>query len=620
MIKNRIVYFLGLGSLILVIGLTVRMYNKKIQTDLLADDLSFNIAISNVSLISSNLDNDNLSYSKNIFKVKARNVEEIELTLTSLNSQKAKYEIIYKVCGDTNCNSFIETPDLFSVFVSDDSTDYVSGEINAGDKKIIRLIAKNYEDSDYYIYVSVNSVKFNEDLALFNQINEYSSLDNYNDMTVIAYVNGKEVTSFPTTENYNASVLCNGDGTVGTAKWTGEKWVLSITNMSAAGMVCKVGFTETTTPAPIGWFTAGSDTLVYAIRTSNTVSTASNVKGGTPSTKSEAILAVADDDYGSSYYFRGSVTNNFVVFANMCWRVVRITGDGSVKLVLYNRNDSAASNPCNVTANGTNAFAKFDGTNYKSAFNTFSGSDMNGHAQMVGFMYGTIMSTTDYALGHANNIESTILMNLKTWYDLKLRSYDEQIADVIYCNDISGDGKMGYNTLFNARTRISSYYYGGDYYPGGSGASLSCPDDYKGGKLAKFTAVDLVNGNGNLRGTDGIGSKDYKIGLLTSDEVALAGGTLYPYFNNADYATENKNYYLYENASGLGWWLMSPFDHPYDDTQGSIARNYYVEGSSGLMKYDTVSAVKGIRPVVALVYETKISGGVGTKTSPYKVV
>ena len=37
----------------------------------------------------------------------------------------------------------------------------------------------------------------------------------------------------------------------------------------------------------------------------------------------EALLASTEDDYGTSYYFRGAIKNNYVEFANKCWRIVR---------------------------------------------------------------------------------------------------------------------------------------------------------------------------------------------------------------------------------------------------------------------------------------------------------
>ena len=85
----------------------------------------------------------------------------------------------------------------------------------------------------------------------------------------------------------------------------------------------------------------------------------------------EALLASTDDDYGTTYYFRGAVKNNYVQFANKCWRIVRITGDGSVKLVLHNDNISSSSNPCSSANNSTTAaFARYSGTRYRSAFNS----------------------------------------------------------------------------------------------------------------------------------------------------------------------------------------------------------------------------------------------------------
>lgn len=42
------------------------------------------------------------------------------------------------------------------------------------------------------------------------------------------------------------------------------------------------------------------------------------------------------DDFGTTYYFRGNVTNNYVKLGGIYFRIVRINGDGSVKLILNN--------------------------------------------------------------------------------------------------------------------------------------------------------------------------------------------------------------------------------------------------------------------------------------------
>ena len=49
--------------------------------------------------------------------------------------------------------------------------------------------------------------------------------------------------------------------------------------------------------------------------------------------ETDGYLCSAKDNYGTSYYYRGNVTNNYVKFANLYWRIVRINGDGSIRLV-----------------------------------------------------------------------------------------------------------------------------------------------------------------------------------------------------------------------------------------------------------------------------------------------
>lgn len=55
-----------------------------------------------------------------------------------------------------------------------------------------------------------------------------------------------------------------------------------------------------------------------------------------PATEDEGIYLTDDPTYGKnakSYYWRGAVTNNYVMFANYCWRIIRINGDGSIRLI-----------------------------------------------------------------------------------------------------------------------------------------------------------------------------------------------------------------------------------------------------------------------------------------------
>ena len=299
----------------------------------------------------------------------------------------------------------------------------------------------------------------------------------------------------------------------------------------------------------------------------------------------EALLASAEDDYGTSYYFRGTVKNNYVEFANKCWRIVRIVGDGSVKLVLHNDNTSKASNPCSLANNDTSAaFARYSGSTYTSAFN--EKHDDNAY---VGFMYGTA-GASNYASTHANINKSIILNNLETWYTNNLARFDSRLADTIWCNDKSTVNGLGYGadkTDYGAFSRLYST----------KTPTLICQSDNDGGKLSKFTVNDIKNGNGNLT---------YKIGLLTADELMFAGYA-YNLFNYGNY--------LQENATDTEWWSLSPqvFGLSYSIVWiANISFGYYDSPIS-------VSGNWGVRPAISLISSTTISGGSGTSEDPYVV-
>ena len=300
----------------------------------------------------------------------------------------------------------------------------------------------------------------------------------------------------------------------------------------------------------------------------------------------EALLASTEDDYGTSYYFRGAVKNNYVEFANKCWRIVRVGGDGSVKLILHNDNRTGAANPCASANNSTSAaFARYTGTTYKSAFN--ENYDDNAY---VGFKYGTV-GASDYASAHANTNKSTILTNLETWYNNNLKTYADAIADTVWCNDKTSVTDTSYNPYRGYLVNnVNGYGYAKNvtYYgatqrlvstsksAGGTGPSLKCN-----GELSKITS---------------------KIGLITADELALAGYA---------YNIGNTTTYLQENATDIWWWSLSP-----GIFNGSRAVVWSVISSSGYIDSYNVDYTYGVRPSISLKSTTNATGN-GTSDSPY---
>ena len=396
------------------------------------------------------------------------------------------------------------------------------------------------------------------------------------DLYVAALIDGVESTTFPTTNKYNASVECTRNGKKIDANesitWNGTKWILT-TAISDGNVRCNVIFNKKLTFA---------DTILAY----NKVQTPLTTPGAAISTADEALLASTEDDYGTSYYFRGAVKNNYVEFANKCWRIVRISGDGSVKLILHNDNPTGAANPCDAANNSTSAaFARFSGTTYTSAFN----SSYNDNAY-VGFKYGTVGSST-YEATHANTNNSTILTNLETWYNNNLKTYESVIADTVWCNDKTNVTDTTYNPRGYSNVNGYGYAKNVTYYgatqrlvstsnsAGGTGPSLKCT-----GELSKINS---------------------KVGLITADELAYAGYA---------YAQNNTTTYLQENATDTYWWSLSP-GYFY----GGIARVWRVFGSFGDFAdfgLNEVGSADGLRPSISLKSTTNVTGD-GTSSSPF---
>ena len=293
------------------------------------------------------------------------------------------------------------------------------------------------------------------------------------------------------------------------------------------------------------------------------------VSSGTPNFTKTSIddktngIYSSEDDLGTSYYFRGNVTNNYVKFANKYWRIIRINGDGTIRMIYAGTS---------AHANGYDDSSANDMSIGTSAFN----SSYNDNTY-VGYMYGTKGATT-YANTHSNRTNSTIKAKLDSWYDTNIvnTGNEKYIADAIYCNDrsvSSGTGIGTTDTNYAAQIRINN-----------GQPTLKCTNNND--KFTKSTKI----GNGKLT---------KMIGLITIDEVMYAGGT----------SSDNKEYYLY---LGTFYWTMSPYSF-----ESGRAYVYYVS-YYGYLDCDDLISPYAVRPVVSLKSDA-ISGGSGTAASPFLV-
>lgn len=126
-------------------------------------------------------------------------------------------------------------------------------------------------------------------------------------------------------------------------------------------------------------------------------------------TTEEGMFTTSDND-GVSYYYRGAEDDNYVDFAGHKWRVVRINGDGSIRIILQDNIGSDYFNNIDWSSQGTTWFA-------------YQGYMNSGEFWAVGINR------------YKNNESSTIKNKIDNWYKTNINSYNTYLADSIFCGD-----------------------------------------------------------------------------------------------------------------------------------------------------------------------------------------
>ena len=197
-------------------------------------------------------------------------------------------------------------------------------------------------------------------------------------------------------------------------------------------------------------------------------------------TSGEYILASSNPPTGqttdwtgeTSYYYTGK-PNNWVQFGGFYWRIIRINGDGSIRMIYQ----------------GTSANETGIGTIGESAFNS---SDNN--KTHVGLVYDESnqhgYGTNSTILGANDSIDTT---TLNGWYNTYMKSYENYIdTGAGFCSDRNLASGDNWND--------SNVYY--------------APFERRTGTLQCNSEDVLSKDNGKLANP---------IGLITSDEYILSG-------------------------------------------------------------------------------------------------
>ncbi len=345
--------------------------------------------------------------------------------------------------------------------------------------------------------------------------------------------------------------------------WNINTKSLKINNLSSNNTSCYLYFDSYCKP---------EDTACQIILANKEIKTRDKITGPLTENTTGKMYAAADDD-GMSYYFAGSVDNNWVRFAGYYWRIVRINGDGTIRIIY---NGPTTNQTGETTQIGVSAFNE----NY----------DDNAY---VGYMYGTPNSNT-YEETHANINDSTIKKVVDNWYETNIANNSSFVNKIDvnagFCGDRQtvsgiwdGYGKLGYGN--NATTYSSVGRM--------SGVLEKIIPSYKCNSSDNFTLIQSIKGNKKL---------EKPIALLSIDEAIYAG---------AYDGKENNSYFL---ISGQIYWTMT--SQRFNISLG-FGANHNINNLGG-PDNNWVSSSHGIRPVINLKANVTLTG-TGTKDNPYIV-
>ena len=379
-------------------------------------------------------------------------------------------------------------------------------------------------------------------------------------------------------------------------------------------------------------------------------------------------MYVSIDNFGDTFYYRGAVGGNYVKFGGYYWRVIRINGDGSIRMIYDGKtphengeystdrqvgtsafntywadnasvgymygdtsNNQVTESTSTFDYNGlssttkyyfgssytfdpaTRSFTlsgdlvqatpkeyqeKYNTNNYYSCISSIASETCQRLIHVTSVVNDTTLrvkaieySSTSYDTAHQNDVDSMMKTYLDNWYTNNLKSYDSKISkEAIYCNNREPSTKVASPYTqegYGIHPTMYDYEKFFDWQGTRKGPNLVCTQEND-----QFS-VSNVSGNGDLTNP---------IGLITADEVNMAGGRT---------NSQDRLYYLY---SGTSYWTMSPSNF------GSwfSARVFYVRSVGEIIDGHEGDSY-GVRPVINIDPSKITFTGTGTMQDPYVI-
>ena len=370
------------------------------------------------------------------------------------------------------------------------------------------------------------------------------------------------------------------------------------------------------------------------------------------------IASTKNDTY-PIYYYRGAVNTNNVKFAGFCWKAIRTTDTGGVKLI-YNGVPDQYGYCTNTTGTATQIGVGTYNSDSKSLIyvgymhgTPYNGSILPSSSLNNEYVYGkdvtysgriytltnTITSTGRWSADYntLNNNHYTCFSTGTTCSSVKYIYYTSTNATYAARYITISNGKNVSDALdemlneSNVNTtkslvksrldnwynlKLSSYtnYIEDTIYCNDRSISELGGWDPNGGDTSKVMIFgshnrivtahspslqcSRISDRFTVSSTLGNGALTYPVGLITSDELMYAGAKL---------GEENPTFYLYTNRD---YWTLSPYyfsSHPFI---------FYASSNGGL--YGTnVNNSADYRPVISLKSTDVVKSGDGTPNNPY---
>ena len=301
-----------------------------------------------------------------------------------------------------------------------------------------------------------------------------------------------------------------------------------------------------------------------------------NNRNSTPDTydSSKSGMYSAQDNYGTSYYYRGDIKNNYVSFAGFYWRIIRINGNGSVRLLYAGK----------VSDVGSVALENGSRSSLLSISSLAFNTSVNNY-YYVGLKYSTY---SYHGYNTASNVLGTTSKtgSLYYWYYNNLQTnYSSYISDTLFCSNRDYE-KDEYNDI--------------NYDADPANPKLVCNT-----KTDRFTKSDSTNGTATLT---------YPIGLITIDEIIMGG-----------VGSSGSIERMYQKSYTVGplAWTMTPCYYRQDSSNPSYNHScvwIYGQSSNDMNNSDCnmPSEVLAVRPVINLIPNVTYTG-TGTASDPYVI-